>query len=100
MLSEVIFPLYLVFLLLSVSWWLLEGLMIRKRQRVPPHLDLSVQSGQYYCQPQNFPFTGCLVITNFLEKTDPGTHCREQGGCGDGLTSDALQVHDFDLVEV
>ena len=64
-----------VLLLLPVSWWLLEGFDDQGRGRGHHlNLGLSVLDGQFHCNPQAFPVTGCLgnIITNFFSETDPG----------------------------
>lgn len=40
-----------------------------------------------------------LLSPTFLQRQAQGTHWGGQGGCGGDLTSDAFQVHDFELVE-
>lgn len=55
-----------VFLLLSISWWLLEGFGNQHQvRRYRFSLGLSVLNGQFHCNIQTLPITPCLgnIIT-------------------------------------
>lgn len=59
-----------VFLLLSVSWWVLEGFDDQSVGGRRSHFSvgLFVLSGQFRCRPQTFLITTCLgdVLTNLF----------------------------------
>ena len=92
-----------VFLLLSVSWWFLEGFDDQDRsRRYHLNLGLSVLNGQFHCNPQTLPITSCLgdVITDLVWRQAQGTHLGGQGRCGTDFPTSVPQVYSFDLVRV
>ena len=92
-----------VFLLLSVSWWFLDGFDDQSRsRRYHLSLGLSVLNGQFHCNPQSLPITSCLgdVITSVFWRQTQGADLGGQGRCPTDFPTSAPQVHDFDLVGV
>ena len=90
-----------VFLLLSVSWWFFEGVEDQGRgRRRCLNLDLSVLNGQFHCDLQPLPVTGCFgnVVTNLFWRQAQGVWPWVPGQMW--LPTSAPQVSDFDLVEV
>ena len=93
-----------VFLLLSVSWWVLEGFDDQSVGGRRSHFSvgLFVLNGQFRCRPQTFLITTCLgdVLTNLLGTRTQGAGLGGQGRQGTSFPTDAPQIHDFDLTEV
>ncbi|TEA41828.1 hypothetical protein DBR06_SOUSAS2410080, partial [Sousa chinensis] len=63
---------------------------------------LSVLNGQFHCNPQTLPGTGCLgnVFTYSFWRQTQGATLGVQGRCDTNVPISALQVYDFDLTEV
>ena len=92
-----------VFLLLSLSWWFLEGFDNQGRgRRYHFNPGLSILNGQFHCQPQTLLITGYPgdVIANLFLETDSGGSLGGQGRCGTDFPTGVPQVYNLDLTGI
>jgi len=85
--------------LLSVTWWLLEGLDEKRRStRYDRHGSLSILDGQLHCHFEALVLFGVLadIVTNFFRRqTERSNFWRKRGG-GSDLASDSSETHSGD----
>lgn len=76
--------------------------MTRAEAEAATCLGLSVLNGQFHCNPQTLPVTGCFgdVITKLFWRQTQEADLGGQGRCGTDIPTGAPQVYNFDLVGV